>query len=121
MKTFTIDIAVAMILALLAYWLLPWWGLGVAGLIFPLIRYRGSAKPTLTAAFLAGFICWIAFAGYMNQLNEGIIAARIGSLFGGLSPAMMVIVTAFLGGMTYLLGSWAGLTSIDAVKSISRK
>lgn len=116
MKQFLTDIISALILTFIAYWLLPWWGLGMAGFLFALLRYRTSIRGVLIAGFLSGFICWIAFAGYFNQMNEGILADRIGTLFGGLSAAVIVLLTAFLGGLTTFLGSWAGLAVKNAVR-----
>ena len=67
---------------------LPWWMLPVAAAVLAL---GFNLKPG--AAFLGGFLgaalLWGGYAAYVNILNEGLMAGRMGSLFGGLSAPMM--------------------------------
>lgn len=83
---------------------LPWWSIilvaGLASLFFEL-----STSQRFLAAFLAVFLLWGIYAGYINQANGGILADRMGQLLGGQSGFTMVLASAVLGGLFGGLGA----------------
>lgn len=86
---------------------LPWYSLPLVALGLGWL-FRLDAGKSFLAGFLAGFFLWGAYAWFLNDLNDGILAARIGQLFGGLSAAVMVLVTAAFAGMFGGLGALTG-------------
>ena len=103
MRILLLSISV-IILGFLTQQLLPWWTIilvaGIVSLFFDLTTTQRFA-----AAFLAVFLLWGGYAGWLNHLNEGILAERMGELLGGQSGFVMVLATAFLGGLFGGLGA----------------
>ncbi|RME93363.1 MAG: hypothetical protein D6772_15995 [Bacteroidetes bacterium] len=95
-------------MAAILHQFLPWYSIVLAGLagglLFPL---PGSSK-VFGMGFLAGLLLWGGYAAYLNALNEGILATRLGETFGGLSASMLVAVTGLLGAIYAGLGVWVG-------------
>ena len=86
---------------------LPWWALPLAAFLLAL-GFRLQPWQAFLAGFLGAALLWGGYAAYLNVLNEGILAARMGGLFGGLGPNAMVVLTAFFGGLFGGLGAWTG-------------
>lgn len=103
----TAYILALILLGTLLQYFLPWWSLPVAAFLlalwFPLLPGRA-----FMAGFLGAALVWGAYAGYISSLNDGILATRMGGLFGGMGPLMMVLATAVFGGLFGGLGAWAG-------------
>lgn len=92
----------------LTQWFLPWWTLvPIAALVAAILPFRGALSH-FAVGFLALAALWGLSALWINSNNEGILAQRIGELFQGLSPMMLIIVTAVLGGLLGALGSLCG-------------
>lgn len=91
-------VVVIIVLAAIAQSFLPWWSCiivaGLASMLFDLSTFKH-----FSAGFLAIFLLWGAYAGYLNYANEGILSEKVGLLLGGLSGSMLVFVTGFLGGV----------------------
>lgn len=95
----------------------PWWlGILVAFLITAMVQLKPGV------AFLAGFIglglAWGIEAGIADFENSGILSARMGELFGGLSGSLLVVITALIGA---ILGGVGGLTGALGMKLIVDK
>lgn len=94
-------------LTLLSATYLPWWGACIIAFVvsFVLEQKEGTS-------FLAGWIgvmlCWGISSFMINLSNEGVLAGKIGMLFGGLSAGALVLLTAVLGGLLGGLASWSG-------------
>ena len=86
---------------------LPWWGLApigaVAGWLFP--QHAGRI---LLAGFIGGFLLWVVAAFWLDAPNGGILSARIGNLFMGLSRWHILLLTGLLGGLLAGLGCLTG-------------
>lgn len=106
MKTLTYTLSLIVLGTVLQYFL-PWWSLPFAAFVLAL-GFRLSPGQALGAGFLGAALLWGGYAAYINVLNEGILAARMGGLFGGLGTGMMVLLTATLGGLFGALGAWTG-------------
>lgn len=87
---------------------LPWWSL-------VLIAFSGGALLPLRtvgqsfgAGFLAGFLLWGLYAFYLSTLNEGLLAARIGTLLGGLPGNLMPWLSGLYAGILAGFGALTG-------------
>jgi ABC-type multidrug transport system fused ATPase/permease subunit len=87
--------------------ILPWW---IISLIALGLSYAFGLKPlpAFLLSFLLAALVWGVHAAYINHLNEGLMAARIGDLFGGLSGSVMVAVTAVFAGLFAGIGALIG-------------
>lgn len=86
---------------------LPWWTIALVGAVlafFFQLRPAGS----FVYGFLAAFTLWGIWAAWLNNANDGLLAERLGTLFGGLPPAAMVLITAVFGGLLGGLGALTG-------------
>ena len=109
-----------LILALaLAYYLLPqflpWWSVAIPALVFGYF-----ASNNLLAFSQAGTVLtlvWGVLAFVQNAGNTGLLAGKMGALFGGMSDLQLVLITAALGG---LIGGLFGLTGY-ALKQVVAK
>lgn len=83
-----------------------WWGVVIAtGLVAAGIGFKSWKSFML--GFLGLALLWGGYAAFLNNGNDGILAARVGTLMQGQTTFTLLIVTAFLGG---LLGGFAGLS-----------
>ncbi|GJM31820.1 MAG: hypothetical protein DHS20C18_08210 [Saprospiraceae bacterium] len=85
---------------------LPWWSLAIVAALLSLLA---KLKPLTSfwSGLLAGMLLWGIYAAVLNYTNEGLLATKIGALFGG--PAIMVVaMTALFGGITAGLGALSG-------------
>lgn len=87
--------------------LLPWWSIA---LIAALLSFAFNIRVGMSflAGFLAVALLWGGYAGYLNTMNEGILAARMGALFGGINGIILVLITGLLGGILGGLGALTG-------------
>lgn len=102
-------------LSLLSATYLPWWGACIIAFMVSFVLQQKEGT-----SFLAGFVglvlCWGISALMINITNEGILAGKMGQLFGGLSAGLLVLITAVLGGLLGGLASWSGRLARDFVK-----
>lgn len=94
-------------IGLLLQQLLPWWSIAlIAAILSFALNIRISASFWL--GFLAVALLWGGYAGILSAANEGILAARIGKLLGGLNGTVLIFVTGLLGGIFGGLGALTG-------------
>lgn len=109
-------IVVVLLTALLGYaapLYSAWWSFAVTSFIIALfVHQKGGAA--FAAAFLGMFLLWTIMAMIIDSANDGILSQKIATLLplGG-SSVMLILVTAFIGG---LVSGFAGLTG-----SLARK
>lgn len=84
---------------------LPWWSIWCAGLIVGLLLPKEGAIRAFAVGILGGALLWGGYALWLNLQNEGVMANRIGELFGGLSPTTLLLLTALFGGLFGGLGT----------------
>lgn len=92
---------------------LPWWivwfaGLG-AGVLWP------QPARTAGAAFLGVFALWVGMAFWLDQQNQGILSAKIGGLFRGVQPVLLILLTGLPGGLLAAAGAWLGALLRNAI------
>ena len=106
MKKVALAAIVILLLGVLQFLIMPWWGIVVLGLIVGYLQ--PDARKSGLGAFVGGLLLWGAAALYYDTRNQGILSARIGMLFQGLAGWHMVLVTALLGGILAGLGAITG-------------
>ena len=101
-----ISVLLTIIIGFVAHQYTPWWFIVI---VVALVCAGTGLKNG--AGFVSGFLgvalLWGLYAGWINAGNEGILASRMGNLFGGLSSISIVLITALIAG---ILGGLAGLT-----------
>jgi len=111
LKGSLLVIFLSLILYLIEGWgiipVLPWWKVVIVTLLVGLWMPVKAWK-SFIFGFLAIAVWWGSFAFFANQANGGILAMRIGQLFNGLSPILLLLITALLGGLAGGLGAMLG-------------
>lgn len=106
MKKLVIATILIALLSGLAQLFLPWWIFGPIAFLVAAFVFPGSWT-SFFSGFLGIALLWGISAGIINSANEGILASKMGELFGGLSPILLILITATIGG---LLGGMSALT-----------
>lgn len=116
MKYFIFIITI-IVLGYATHLFLPWWTIVViAGFVGVFTEYSGIRAFVL--GFLSVALLWGLYAAFVNYQNEGIIANRLGALFGNMSPASLILITSLIGG---LLGGLGVLTGNQGRKLITER
>lgn len=115
MKSTYYILSLLLLGAILQYFF-PWWTMPLAAALLA-VAFRLLPGQAFLAALLGAALLWGGYAAYLNALNEGILAARMGGLFGGLGAGMMVALTALFGGLFGALGGWVGSLANQALFS----
>ena len=102
-----IQIVLIALVSLLLQFLLPWWSLALVAFLVCFWRSPSAGK-----AFLYGFtgvaLVWLGYALFIHTHTNGIFTGRMSELlFKTTNSALLMIVTAVLGG---LVGGLAGLS-----------
>lgn len=104
---FLLAILLTATLSFIAGKFLPWWNIAVISFLVALLIHQN-----IGAAFLSGaigiFLLWGILAFWIDTQNNSILSHKIAELFhlGG-SSILMIIVTAFIGG---LVGGFAAMS-----------
>lgn len=75
----------------------PWWSVAILALVFGYFATNGTRAFSLASTILA--LVWGIWAQVYNAANAGLLAGKIGALFGGISSIQLVIITATIGGL----------------------
>jgi hypothetical protein len=87
---------------------LPWWSIAIVAFIAALF-----IQPNIGTGFLSGFLgiflLWATIAYWIDLANESILSQKIAQLFplGG-STVLLILVTAFVGGLVGGFAAMAG-------------
>ena len=82
----------------------PWW-LGVIPAALGVIAVHFKPGRAFLAGFMGVGLAWGVQALVIDILNEGLLSARIGEMFGGIPGWSLVLVTAITGALLGGLGS----------------
>lgn len=113
---FILKIFLLALLSGVAQYFYPWWAMSLVAFAFGIIFGKSTFR-VFFAGFLGVGLLWFCYALYLSIVNEGILANRIGMLFGleGLidvswlsSGFLLVLLTAFLGGTVAALSCLSG-------------
>ena len=104
---FILATLLTMALAFLAGLFLPWWSIAIIALLVALFLPQHSFRGFLSG-FLGIFLLWGLLALWIDIENQQILSRKMALVFplGG-SSALLILVTAFVGGM---VGGFAALT-----------
>lgn len=99
MKKNLVNFIVTLIIAAILSQFLPWWHVMVAGFVSALFFSLNRAAVFLIP-FLAIFLFWVAYAFWLGNANDFILAQKIAVLLplGGSSFALLLI-TGLIGGI----------------------
>jgi len=86
---------------------LPWWSIAAIAALLSFI-FHVKVKLSFWAGFLAAALLWGGYAAVIDAANEGILSARIGNLFGGVSGFMLLVMTGIIGGIFGGMGALTG-------------
>jgi hypothetical protein len=106
MKTFYYILTVAVLCAVLQFWL-PWWIIVVVSF---LLGYMSAPHKWLAfwAGFTGVFLLWCAMALIAESKADISIAALLGNLLGNIPGFAVVILTGVTGGICAGLGGLLG-------------
>lgn len=99
-----------------AHQFLPWYAIVIVAFLLGLLVELGGRR-SFVAGFAGGFLLWGVYVVYLNYYNDGLLAGRIGELMGGLSPVLLVFITASLGGLLAGMGALTGSLGRAAIKT----
>ena len=84
----------------------PWWtlviGAGIGGYLF-----GNSGGISFLSGFLGVGMLWLAMAMFIDVQTQSILTEKVAQLFPTKTPALLMVLTAVIGGLT---GGFAGLT-----------
>ncbi|UPT68246.1 MAG: hypothetical protein M0D57_06250 [Sphingobacteriales bacterium JAD_PAG50586_3] len=112
-----IKIILIAVLALLLEMFMPWWSIALAAFAVELAMGQPKGK-AFAAGFLGVFILWFAHAFIIDMQNEHILAGKVANILpmGG-SIILLIVVTAFIGG---LVGGLAAATGRELKRALVR-
>ena len=105
---FIVSILLIAILAFAVGLYLPWWSLAVVAFVVAALIQQGALKAFLSG-FLGVFLLWGILAFIIDQKNQHVLSVKVAQLLplGG-SFFLLILVTAFIGGLVGGLGAMAG-------------
>ena len=105
-KTFYAFLMMIAGIFLLSYFTL-WW---LPAIWVILIAYvmKLNIKAGMTTGGISFVLVWVAYAMYMSAQDNANIISKTGSLLGGLSQSLMVVIVLVLSLITGILSGWLG-------------
>ena len=99
MKKNLINFLFTLIIAIILSQFLPWWHVMVAGFVSALF-FSLNRSAVFIIPFLAIFLFWIAYAFWLSNANDFILAQKIAVLLplGG-SSLVLLLITGLIGGI----------------------
>lgn len=109
MRTFIVLVKV-ILTAILAYLLqnaFAWWGIVLAAFLINLIIYSKGPSSFLSG-FLAIGLLWFFVALLTNINTDSILTEKVAAIFSLPNPTLLILVTAFIGGLASGFGALSG-------------
>lgn len=116
---FILSLLLTAVLAFLAGMFLPWWSIAIVAFLVALL-----IPQKLSMSFLSGltgiFLLWSVVALWIDIKNHSVLSHKIAELFklGG-SSFLLIVVTAFIGGLVGGFAAMAG-SSVRPVPKIRK-
>jgi len=102
---FAVQVIVILVLASILELILPWWSIAIGA-------FAGGLVFRTRANFIAGFlgigILWLTMALIIDTSAAAPLTTRVGNLFMGISPTVLLLATALIGGLVGGLAAVAG-------------
>jgi hypothetical protein len=89
-----------------------WWGVAIVAAILSFF-FKLNPLTSFGIGFSAVSLMWTTYCVILNMINKGEMAAKIGSLIGGLSTPVLIAITAGIGGLLGGLGALTGSLGRD--------
>ncbi|QEC50957.1 hypothetical protein EDD80_101600 [Anseongella ginsenosidimutans] len=103
MRLFSLILFTSLLLQL---WM-PWWTIMAVPFVFCLWKCRTPGRAFLMS-FLAVFLLWGLASLFIHIRSGGILSERVSILLGIGNPLLLILITAFTGGLAAGLAGWAG-------------
>ena len=105
---FILSVILIMLLSFAACLYMPWWSIAIAAFIVTAVVPLRAGIAFL-AGFTALFVLWGGLAWWISTNNDNILAHRISLLLLKIdSPAILILATALIGGLTGSFAAMAG-------------
>ena len=105
---FIVSLILIAFLSFAACLYFPWWSIAIVAFIITALIPQGPAKSFLTG-FLALFLLWAGLSFWISNNNDHILAHKVSLLILKIdSPYLLIIVTAFIGGIVAGLAAVTG-------------
>jgi hypothetical protein len=97
----------------------PWWAPAVFVVLLSMLM-KLTAKQGMWNGAISLLIVYTVMSAMMLGKDDSGLIGKTGTLLGGLSAPLMVVVTGLIGGVTGLLSGWLGssLSKVMPVKKI---
>lgn len=94
---------------------LPWWSIALAGLIGGWI-FGKKATQAFVICILGTGLAWFLLGFWIDQGNASLLSSKVGELLGGLSPMLLILISALIGA---LVSGLAGLSGYFLKQTLS--
>lgn len=98
-----------LLIALLAFafgLFMPWWSIAIAAFMVPLFIQQSNML-SFFSGLLGVFILWLLLSWFISSSNDHILATRMSHILPVGSVTVLILLTAFVGG---LLGGLSALS-----------
>lgn len=85
----------------------PWWCIAIPGLVFGYL-FGENSYSAFGWGFAALFFLWASQTLYIHIANDAILSSRIADMLGLEAPILLILITAFVGGLVSGLSSLTG-------------
>jgi hypothetical protein len=89
-----------------------WWGVAIVAAILAFL-FKLNSWTSFAIGSTAVAAMWATYATILNAINKGEMAAKIGTLIGGIPTLQLIIITAGIGGLLGGLGALTGSLGRD--------
>lgn len=103
---FFIRLLLFIIVATVLQYFFSWWTLAIPAFIVGLTFERGAGA--FLMGFLGMFLLWGTWAYALDAPNESLLSSKMASLFGISQPFWLILITAFVGGISAALAALSG-------------
>ena len=105
---FLVSLILMILLSFTACLFFPWWSIAIVAFIVAVLIPQPPGKSFL-AGFVALFILWGGLAFWISSNNDHILAHRASLLLLKMdNPYLLVLITAFLGGLVAGFAAMSG-------------
>ena len=104
---FLSHVLAVLLLSLLLQLFLPWWTMAIGAFATGLFFNQGGFKSFLAGLLGVGLL-WLAMAYYLDSSTGSILSAKVAAIFPTKTVGLLLVMTAFIGGLVGGLASMTG-------------